>query len=111
MIIFLSRNKKGKFGKSVEELRSDETFFEYTRMTQSTFDQILDNIDEYISMYSNFRECISPNEKSDFNTIMLNHSAENWINILMQQHQCNYFWKQLYESYGRVVPVVVLVSE
>uniref|UniRef100_A0A1Y1LX18 Uncharacterized protein n=1 Tax=Photinus pyralis TaxID=7054 RepID=A0A1Y1LX18_PHOPY len=61
---FLSRNKKGEFGRSFEELRrNDEKFFEYTRMTQSTFDYILENIESHISKYSNFRECISAKHK------------------------------------------------
>lgn len=61
---FLSRSETGEFGRSFEELRKDDQkFFEYTRMTQSTFDYILKFIETQLHKYSNFRECISPQQK------------------------------------------------
>lgn len=61
---FSSRTENGEFGRSYEELRRNDTkFFEYLRMTQSTFDYILKAVKTRLHKYSNFRECISPEEK------------------------------------------------
>lgn len=61
---FLTRNVNGEFERSFEELSRDKTkFFEYTRMSQSTFFYILKAIENQLQKYSNFRECISPKQK------------------------------------------------
>ncbi len=62
--LFSSRNKKGEFQMLFSELWDQpEKFFEYFRMTPTTFEYILKGIEESIKKFSNFRECISTRQR------------------------------------------------
>uniref|UniRef100_A0A8D8LB37 Uncharacterized protein n=1 Tax=Cacopsylla melanoneura TaxID=428564 RepID=A0A8D8LB37_9HEMI len=61
---FKSRLNNGEFARCYKELRENAThFFEYTRMAPFTFDYILNHVRGNLHRVSNFRECISPEEK------------------------------------------------
>lgn len=54
----------GEFFKTWQTIRNyPDKFKEYYRMTMETFDYILEGIKDDISGQSNFRQCISPEEK------------------------------------------------
>ncbi|KAF0716393.1 protein ALP1-like, partial [Aphis craccivora] len=58
------REKYGEFHTLFHQLlEQEEDFFSYMRMTKSTFYYILENIREKIQKQSNFRRCISPEER------------------------------------------------
>lgn len=62
--LYARRGEESEYVKLFNELRQQPTkFFEYFRMTSSTFDYILNRIKPRIQKYSNFRECIRPIEK------------------------------------------------
>ena len=73
-----SRSENGEFERSYEELRQhDQKFFEYTRMTPSTFDSILKSVEMKLRKHSNFRESISPEHK-----LIVNYA---WLNVLLHK--------------------------
>ncbi|XP_025425061.1 protein ALP1-like [Sipha flava] len=60
----LTDYKNGEYFQTCIKLREyPEKFKEYFRMNIHTYDYILDNISNDIKKYSNFRECIQPDEK------------------------------------------------
>jgi len=62
--IFKDREKYGEFHTLFHQLlEQEEDFFSYMRMTKSNFYYILENIREKIQKQSNFRRCISPEER------------------------------------------------
>jgi len=63
--IFKSRYQLGEFHHLYDELRKDSTkFFEYCRMSPSTFDYIVQAIRQHISRIStNFQKTISVEER------------------------------------------------
>lgn len=62
--LYTRRNEESEYVKLLDELRQQpRKFFEYFRMSLSTFEYILNRIKPRIERYSNFRECIGPEEK------------------------------------------------
>lgn len=62
--LFVSRDEKGEFKMLFRDLCDQpERFFEYFRMTQATFEYILHGIEERITKFSNFRKCISAQQR------------------------------------------------
>lgn len=76
--LYARRGEDSEYVKLFDELRlQPPKFFEYFRMSSSTFDYILNRITPRIQKYSNFRECIGPREKL---TITLRYSTYRFIN-------------------------------
>jgi len=62
--IFADREKNGEFHTLFKELlKQPPKFFQYTRMSPDTFFYILGAIREDIEKVSNFRKCISAEER------------------------------------------------
>lgn len=63
--MFMERSTKGAFHLLYDDLRKhDEKFFSYTRVSVTSFDQLLQLIREEIEgMDTNFRQSIRPEEK------------------------------------------------
>nr|CAH7735675.1 unnamed protein product [Callosobruchus chinensis] len=62
--IFQEREEHGKFHTLFPKLLEQQNkFFEYFRMQTDTFRYILSGIRPYIEKHSNFRKCISPEER------------------------------------------------
>lgn len=62
--IFQSRRRYGEYHTLFPQLlEQPKKFFEYMRMDKETFYYILEGIRENIEKQSNFRECISPEER------------------------------------------------
>ena len=62
--IFSSRPVNGEYHRLFQDLlEQPNKFAEYFRMTPNTFYYILDAVEENITKYSNFRECISAKER------------------------------------------------
>lgn len=62
--IFLSRDEKGEFEVLYKDLYDQpERFFEYFRMKPATLEYILQGIEERITKLSNFRKCISAQQR------------------------------------------------
>lgn len=62
--IYHSRKRFGEYHTLFPELLDQpEKFFEYMRMGKETFYYILNEIKDTIQKYSNFRQCISPEER------------------------------------------------
>ena len=62
--VFASREKKnGEFHTLFQGLLNGPKFSEYFRMSRDTFYYILQGIEESIMKHSNFRGCISPEER------------------------------------------------
>lgn len=62
--IYQSRNRFGEYHTLFPQLLTQpEKFFQYTRMGKETFYYILEGIRDTVQKYSNFRQCISPEER------------------------------------------------
>lgn len=62
--LFAARDDKGEFQMLFQDLSDNpQKFFEYFRMRPTTFEYILKGIEERITKYSNFRECISAKQR------------------------------------------------
>lgn len=62
--IYLKRDEEGKYVTLFKELKEQPLkFYEYFRMTPSTFEYILYGISRRLEKYSNFRNCIDPKQK------------------------------------------------
>ncbi|KAG8230426.1 hypothetical protein J437_LFUL015447 [Ladona fulva] len=86
--LFAARNEKGEFQMFFKDLLSDaKEFFGYFRMTPATFKYILKGIEESITKYSNFRDCISAEERLAV-TLRISHYAVR--NIVYEM--CEAIW-------------------
>lgn len=78
--LYARRGEESEYVRIFEELRQQPTkFFEYFRMSLSTFEYILKRIKPRIQKYCNFRECIGPREKL---TITLRSVLINCVLVL-----------------------------
>lgn len=62
--MYLKRDQEGEYVTLFKDLKKQPTkFYEYFRMTPTTFEYILNRISKRLKKYSPFRKCIDPEEK------------------------------------------------
>lgn len=89
--LYKTRKTESEYVRLFNELKQQPSkFFQYFRMSESTFDYILHKIERRIQKHSNFRECIEPREKL---TITL-----RWVFIINNNFLLPVFYTKLIEN-------------